>query len=169
MTIETILTGRDLNSDRLESLPPWARTVASAAYSLQIALGMRRIDDLAPYARGGSSQRAVEAIRTFLPNVLHPLYMPNTCGLDNHRFIILNRNYKPIGAMPMYMAIVDYEEFPQSIVHRADNGAESLWNAAMRVTCPDIRFFFHDHDAPWCGSKHAKNYLRRLLDVEFCP
>jgi hypothetical protein len=68
-------------------------------------------------------------------------------------WIVLNRNYKPIGSKQREW--VDYTNFERS--HGVDAGTLK--------TDAEIIYLFNDGCPPWEGAAHAKAYLQRCREV----
>lgn len=88
-------------------------------------------------------------------------------ALPDGRFILLNRDYKPLGiAGGTCDPFVDYEAFGAHIV----KDDSSIIAAAMTMKCcpHDSIYFFRDSCPPWAGKRHAVALLdkmNRLLSI----
>ena len=75
---------KEKESIYIESLPFWQQSIISSIKSLQFAAGL---DD---YDWNRFSKKAILSLRPYIPYVVHGTY-------ETGVYILLNRDYKPIG------------------------------------------------------------------------
>lgn len=81
--------------------------------------------------------------------------------LENGCYIVLNRNYKPIGFTRE--GHVDHAAFPVAVKFKrltATTAARLSWNASPST---DEIFLYNDGCVPTAGPVHMRRYLERLM------
>jgi len=110
------------------------------------------------FSLGNYSVPRCNLLRSSIPYCFHPL--------PDGRFILLNRDYKPLGiAGKGHDMLVDYEAFNTHIVE-ADSSIIAAAKTMMYY--PHGIYFFGDSCPPWAGKRHAVALLdkmNRLLSI----
>lgn len=134
--------GININFDHL---PYWQQQLVSAINSLEEALAV------APYEKSRFCKKAVWALRPTLPYVLHQT------GI-NGQYILLNRDYRPIGIH--YDRWVEYKNLPFMHIGQSETYLFAGSYERKQSNQIDGRFF-NDSCAPWGSRKDAEALLER--------
>ena len=98
------------------------------------------------------------ADRQFMDRKFNPYCLQKR---EDGTYILLNRDYKPVGVTTPYRVWVDYETWPEAfdIDISPDQAAAMSHNGdddARRI------YFYDDGCKPWEGAKHQRAYHRRV-------
>jgi hypothetical protein len=128
-----------------DHLPYWQQQLLSAINSLVDAIVER------PFEKSSFSKKNIWALRPILPYVIHET------GIQG-KYIVLNRDYRPIGIH--YDRMVDYKNFPFMHINQSELPLFSESYEHKQSNQIDGRFF-NDSCAPWSSRKNAEVLLKR--------
>lgn len=140
-----------LPSRRVEVLPHWQQHILSSIKSLKHAAGIESCRN------NRFNKKSVLSLRPYIPYLIHGTYTPGV-------FIIVNRDYRPIGMD--WSGMVDYDKYPHLHLSAADVAAIKPhyysyqgWDGSVDGN------FFMDGSSPCISKQHAERLVCRLEAV----
>ena len=139
------------NNINFNHFPYWQQQLLSALNSLEGIIGSR------PFEKITFSRKTVKALRPILPYLVHET------GIQG-KYILLNRDYKPIGIH--YDRMVDYKNFPFMHIDQSELAFFSEIYVHKQSNQID-GIFFNGLCTPWSSRKNAEVLLKRYKKLMY--
>ncbi|WP_150114193.1 hypothetical protein [Polynucleobacter yangtzensis] len=142
---------KQLPSISIETLPHWQQSIISSINSLKHAAGIES------YRNTRFNKKAILSLRPYIPYLIHGTYTPGV-------FIIVNRDYRPIGMH--WSGMVDYDHYPHLHLTPADVAAIKPHYYSYQGWAGSVDGnFFMDGSSPCISKQHAEKLVKRLEKI----